>query len=106
MRRVTDTLHSKHILGLACDVYAAEGESNPVFYDTIAAIARRYNITHPLASPPLVDLPHFEFSKVGPKPIQENEATRKRALERLKDGLSGKVLQRFYLRLKKRFYTT
>jgi len=110
-RIVTYTLRSNHTRGMALDVYAASGSGTRQFYETIEHLGKKYNITHPFTGryESFVDLPHFEFMDVGPKPmIFSRKAIRirlVRALARAKRRFKGRALQRIVARIERAINT-
>lgn len=61
---VTWTKSSEHTKRLACDIVPLNCD-----YEPIEKIAKKYNITRPLAKYPYYDFGHFEFSNVKSFPI-------------------------------------
>ena len=90
---VTKTLRSKHTLHLAMDI-------KPIncTYEDVEQVFARYGITHPFITGNFIDLPHFEFDRVGQKPYVLNHvAARKRAerrAKRLKEPAKSRLLKR------------
>lgn len=104
-RKVTWTLNSNHKTRMAADIIPLAHAD----YETIEFIAKKYGITHPYASPPIRDLPHFEFFDVPDKPLQlSDEASKKRilrALQRVNGRLLPPILQRAIARLNRRLHS-
>lgn len=95
---VTYTLRSMHTRRLAVDVLPLN-----CTYQDLEEVAKKYGITHPFASGKFRDLPHFEFVKVGPKPLVLSPEARLRQLkariERLKEPARTRASRRLQSRL-------
>jgi len=104
-RRVTWTLNSKHTRRLALDVYPLTKKEN--FYETLEFVGKRYGITHPLTMRPYYDFAHFEFTEVGPRPIEPSQDGAKtihqRTLQRRLARLEGRPRERALKRILRRF---
>lgn len=94
---------SEHQQRLALDV-----EPIRCSYADLVAPAARYGISHPYTKAPFVDLPHFSFANVSPRPAQVPPEERLRQIERrlktTKNENLKVVLQGEYQRLSARLH--